>query len=256
MGDMHQIVIDDDGVVVGGDAVALDDDEIADPVGIEFHIAPHHVVDDDLFVRRHAQADRRFASLGLILLPLLFGQIAAFPAVARHLAGFQLSLALRLQLFRSAVAVIRLALRQESVRVFLIDTEAFHLMVRPVRTAHIDAFVPGDPEPLQRGLDIFLGFRRGTFPVGILDPQYELAPHFPGKEPVEQGGPGAADMEWSSRARCKTYSHFFIHEYASQQYIDSLLYSKQAVPSPHGRKYPRKRKGPSLFPCFSLLSLS
>ena len=59
--------------------------------------------------------------------------------------------------------------------------------------------VRGDAEPFEP-LENHLGGRFGTaLTVGVLDPQQEFSPVVAGEQVVEQGGPGAADMQQSRR---------------------------------------------------------
>src|SRR5574344_1054346 len=44
MCDMHERIINDHGIVVGRNAIRLDDDEITDTVRIKFHIATYQVM--------------------------------------------------------------------------------------------------------------------------------------------------------------------------------------------------------------------
>ena len=64
--------------------------------------------------------------------------------------------------------------------------------------------IPIEPEPRQAvhdGADRVLG---GTGAVGILDPEQEFAAVVAGKEPIEERGAGAADMQIAGWGWCKT----------------------------------------------------
>ena len=66
--------------------------------------------------------------------------------------------------------------------------------------------VPVELEPAQGVedlLDVLLG---GALPVGILDPQYELAPLLAGEEPVEERRARAADVERARGRRSESNS--------------------------------------------------
>ena len=56
---VHQRIVDHDGEVVGGRAVGADDDRIADDVDGKPDVAPHHVLEDDVVVVGHPEANRR-----------------------------------------------------------------------------------------------------------------------------------------------------------------------------------------------------
>ena len=57
------------------------------------------------------------------------------------------------------------------------------------------SLIPREAEPAQSLEDDFDRFLRVASGVGVLDPEDELAADMAGKEPVEQGGAGAANME-------------------------------------------------------------
>ena len=57
VGNPHEGVIDDDAVIVDGNTVGLDDDEIADLIGIKGHVAADEVVEFQRFILRRHDAD-------------------------------------------------------------------------------------------------------------------------------------------------------------------------------------------------------
>ena len=168
-------------------------------------------MDDDGFIFRNLEPDGRLAALFFILGLLFFRQVAAFAHIAGHLAVLEESLPFFLQLFRRTVTIVGLPFLEQLVSIFLIDIEPLHLMVGAIRAAHVRPFIPSDTKPFQSGLNVFFRFRRRTFPVRIFNAQYEFTAHAFSQKPVEKRGTGAADVERASRARCKTYSHFFFH---------------------------------------------
>ncbi len=68
---------------------------------------------------------------------------------------------------------------------------------------HVEGFSP-DAEPAQGALDALDELVTGKGGVGVLDAQDERAALMAGEQPVEQGGPGAADVEETRRRRRKT----------------------------------------------------
>ena len=57
VGDVHEGIVEDDTVVIDRDAIGFDDDEVADVVGIEGHVAADEIVQFDCFVLRRLDAD-------------------------------------------------------------------------------------------------------------------------------------------------------------------------------------------------------
>ena len=210
MGNVHQSIVDYYGIVIGGDAIGFNDNKITDIIGIKYYIATHHIAHQDLLISGHAEAHGRLATFSLKLSDLLGSQIAAFTHVARHFTSLNQGLALLLQLFISAIAIVCLALSQQLVGIFFVNIQTLHLMVGAIGAAHINALIPVHAQPLQSSLDVFLGFRGGTLSIGIFNTQNQLAAGFASQQPVEQGATSAANMERAGRARCKSYSYFFI----------------------------------------------
>ena len=147
VGHMHEAVVNDHRIIIGRNSVRFDNDKIPDPIGIKFHVAPDQVVDNDLFIGRHTQTDRRLAAFRFIFCNLFRRQFPAFSHIAGHFSFFQKTLPFFLQLFRRTVAVIRFSLCQQLVCIFLIDVQPLHLAVRTVRTSYINAFVPVHAQP-------------------------------------------------------------------------------------------------------------
>ena len=210
MSNVHQRIIDNYSIVIGRNTVGFNNNEITDIIGIKNYIATNHVANENLLVGRNAEANGRFAAFSFKLSNLLFGQMTAFAHITRHFAFFDQALAFFLQLLIGAVAIVSLAFSQQLVSIFFVDIKTFHLMIRSVRAANINALIPVHTQPLQSSLDIFLGFRGRTLTVGILDTQNQLAAGFAGQQIVEQRTARTTDMERAGRARRKSYSNFII----------------------------------------------
>src|SRR5690242_4054588 len=116
-------------------------------------------------------------------------RIAVAPgAVIAHRALLGLGLLAHcLQLLWAAVAAIGMPLGEQ-------DLGDLAMARRPRILRHRLAVpVEAEPgQPIENGRD---GLGRRTFAVGVLDAQKHLAARFPGKGPVEEGGPAAANMK-------------------------------------------------------------
>ena len=90
--------------------------------------------------------------------------------------------------------MVGLASRNQFVCRSLIQVPALRLVVGPIITAHLWAFIPVQTQPAKRlqdgpqGLGHIAGFIR------IIDTQNELAPHMPSKQPGKKGGSHATDV--------------------------------------------------------------
>ncbi len=104
--------------------------------------------------------------------------------------------ALGIELGFGAEAAVRLALGQQSLRVGLV--------ARSVLALEEGSFVPGDAEPgepVEDDLGVALG---ASLPIGVLDAKHQRAAGVAGKEPVEQRGASAADVEIAGGRRSET----------------------------------------------------
>jgi len=75
---------------------------------------------------------------------------------------------------------------------------------------HDRRLVPVEPQPLEALLDQGLAALLEAYPVGILDPEQELAAVLPGEQVVEEGGAGASEMErpgWAGRVAVANVWH-------------------------------------------------
>ena len=205
--DPHQGVVDDDGVVVGRDAVTAHDDWIADDVGVKRHRAAHQVVERHDPIGRHPQPHRR-------RLPGLHavrdnGRIerAAGAGVLRGRAGGQRRLTLGLEPFRRAEAVVGVATRDELASVCGVEIEPLALSVGADVATGVDALVPGEPEPAQIVLDGGFGGRGRALAVGVLDAQDVGAAVVPRQQPVEERRAGVADVQMAGRTGGEADSH-------------------------------------------------
>ena len=198
--DAHVDVVGNDGQLVRGRAVGADDDEVFDAHVRHGDGSVHEILERRLALG-HAHAHdvrraRRFARGDLA------GRQRRTRAIVhpRAAGGFR-GRTLRLQLLRRAVAVVRVAGRDQSLREIAMAIEPLRLEVRSVRSANARALVPVEPEPPQAREDARHHVGRGTLRVGVLDAEDERSAVTSSVEPVEERGARAADVEIAGRAR-------------------------------------------------------
>ena len=192
MGDIHVMVVDDNGQHVGRRAVSAQQDHVVELVVAYRYPALDRVVDDGFAVQRRAQPQNRRGALGRI------GRIPVAPGavVKPSAAPFARRLPHRRQFFRAAIAAIGIAGVEQCEGNLGVPFGAGGLVDRRA--------VPFQAEPVQAVQNRPPGRVGRACPVGILDTQQEPPAMPPREEPVEQGGPGAADMEKARRRRGKT----------------------------------------------------
>src|SRR5207237_524228 len=122
-------------------------------------------------------------------------------------------LAQAVQLFLRAIASVRLALRDQGLRVPVVRGQPLHLEVGRVRASHDRSLVPIEPEPLEAVDDRLFALLRAARLVGVLDAEHERALVLPRPQPVEQRGAGApggrgreADANHRGRRDSRSYS--------------------------------------------------
>ena len=197
MRDRHLDIVCDDGELVGRLAVGSEDDEILDVGPVELD----RPVDEILDQRRafgHAEANgaRRLAPFARRDLCPRQRRAGAIVAPRRRALG---SLALRLELIGRTVAVVGTVGSDQTFDHRSMTIDPLRLEVGLVRTANPRPFVPIEPEPPQAVEYAFDHLRRRPAGIGVLDAQHEHAAVTPRKQPVEERGPGAADMQIAGR---------------------------------------------------------
>ncbi len=212
MGDVHVVIVHDAGEVVRGEAVALDDDEIAPQFRrVERDPTANHVFDHQRLIHRQGKADRDRLALGPCLLDILLRRKLRRPGIDEALL---LRLGLRshgVQLLGRLEAIVRLAGVKQLPHVTVVEIEALRLKIRPVRPAYLRPFIPFDAQPAEILHHLLRRRRRIPFEVGILDPQHERAARAAGPQPIEQRSPSPADVQIPRRRRRKPCYHFFRH---------------------------------------------
>ena len=171
MGDLHLVVIDDDGEVVSRHTIRAHDDQVIELGIIEDHFTADLIAYTNLATGRRLETHDR-SDIGN-------GHSAA-PA-ATVITGLQaLGLALLphcRELLTRAVAVVGLTGVQQLLSEYLIALQALHLKERP--------FIRFEAEPTHSGQDLIDGFLSRALRIRVLNPEDEGAFLAPGQEPVE-----------------------------------------------------------------------
>ena len=204
MGDAHGVIVDDVREVVGGHAVALDEDLIVE----------HFVFDGDLTVNRIAiggdallvdlLADDVGFSGGEVRLDDFGIEVAAAAVVTGGDRLFAVG-GLRLLLL-VAETVIGGAFLHEFFGVWEVKMFAFALDIGTVIAADVGAFVMGDSGGGKGFIDDVDGAVDVARLVGVLDAEDELPLLRTGEQKGVESGPEIADMHESGRARSESGS--------------------------------------------------
>ena len=207
MRDLHQRIVDDDSVVVGGDAVGSNDDGIANHFRVERHAASNHVIERDVTVVGHAKANHRFLAV-LDATPCVVARDLTAPAdVLRRSPCGQCRRTIGLEQLRRAETLIRMPAGHQLHGMRAIDMQALGLTVRTTLATNVHALGPLEAEPMQVVDHAALGFARGALEVGVLDSQDERATLPAREQPVEERRARVADVQLPGRARSETESH-------------------------------------------------
>ena len=121
MTDLHQVIVDDVGQVIGRVAVRLEQDEILEVGILKDDLAAQQIEDRRLATERHAETNRGRHPGREIQLHLPRGEIAAEAVEAGRFLTCGLLLAYSLQAFRGAETAVGVPALQESRGVLLIE---------------------------------------------------------------------------------------------------------------------------------------
>jgi hypothetical protein len=207
MGDAHEFVVDDDGEVVGGESVALADDEVVEFFGADGDIAQDLVVDGDGLLG-HLEADDMALAGIHAAYALGMGDLQGGAVVLVAGLGGDGLLAFGLEFLGGLEGGVGQAGVDEGAEVGVVEVDAVGLVVgadaagvaaegAAIGGGEGGALVPVDAEPGEGAEDALGGGVGGAALVGVLDAEQELSAVAAGEGPVEQGGAGAADVEAS-----------------------------------------------------------
>ena len=201
--DPHEVVVDDDRQVVGGEAVRLEQDLVVEAGEVEADLTPQQVghgagalagdlhADDAGLARRPAPAavPGVGAALGLV-----GGRLSGL--LARGPPGGQLP--------GGREGVVGVSGLDEGLRGLPVAVEALALPVGARGAAHVGALVPVEPQPAQGVDQAALVVRVGPRPVGVLDAQDHPAAAAAGEEAVEEGDVGRPQVRGAGGGRGDT----------------------------------------------------
>ena len=198
VGNLHQVVVDDVGQVVGGQLVGtLEQHLVVDDVGLHAHLATDQVIDQHLVAGLHLEAHHILPTVGYQLVDLLFRQrqrVAHLAAGMRVVLEVLYLAALLLQLLRRVEGYVGLAGIEQLLHIFLIDVAALTLAVGPFVAAERYTLVELDAQPLERLDDVLLGTGYKPRAVGVLNTENEVAAMLAGKQIIIQGSAHTTDM--------------------------------------------------------------
>ena len=147
MSNVHQRLINNNGIVISRNSVGFNDNEITDIIGIKNDIAAYHIAYQNLLISRHTETYGRFTAFCFISSNLLWSQITAFAHIARHFAFFNQCLTFFFQFFVSAVAIISFAFCKQFFSILFVDIQSFSLTIRTIFAAYINTFIPVHTQP-------------------------------------------------------------------------------------------------------------
>ena len=195
---LHVPVVHHHGEVVGGDAVAHDD-EVVELSVRDRDRAVDRVVPRDGAVVRVAEAHDRLHAFGDGLADAVFGTPAAVVAGLQTLG--LLRFAHFVQLFGRRVAVVGAAVLEHLVDDFLVAVQAVHLVD--------GTFVVVEVEPAHAVQNHLHGLLRRADLVGVFDAEEELAAEVTGDGPAVDGGARGAEVHHARGARRNAGADFF-----------------------------------------------
>ncbi len=190
VGDAHGVVVDGVGQQEGDRAIAARNDEVLQVGAFEADVAPDHVVELDGSSGRRGEAGHRVRTHGQ-------GAITTKAVVAGRTTGGGVACVNRRTF---AVAGVGPTLGQHPINRLAILIGALRL------PGFVAAVVPVEPQPLQRVEHLLDQLRSGAFGVGVFDAHQELTARRAGKQPVEQGRAGRAQMQRAGGGGGETYA--------------------------------------------------
>ena len=194
MGHAHQMVVHYYSEVISRNAIGFHDHKIIELVHAIGNITMNQIMEGYGTLGGILQAHGVAFAGSSASLGLLHGDIAAGAHITGGQLGSSLLFALLGQLLHGAEAVVSLALFHQLLAVFSINIQTLGLVVRTIIPSLFRALVPVDAKPVQAGDDLAHGVLLQALHISILDAQNQLATHFAGKQPVEQGGSRTTNM--------------------------------------------------------------
>ena len=218
MRNLHQVIVDDVGQVVGRQRIGrFVEHLVVQRRSVYRHVAANQVVHPHLLVFGHFETDHPLVARGDAAFDLFVrqgqrrGQPGAhFVIVRERFAGCFGFRADRVQFVGRVESVISVARSDQLQGVFQVDLFALALAVRGVRASLVDAFVDRDAAPFERLHDIALRSRYESVRIGVFDAKDKVAAVLAREKVVVQRRADASHMQGAGRTRRKTDSDFFI----------------------------------------------
>ena len=202
IGDAHEVIVDDVGQVVGGEAVAFEQDLVVDVGVVEGDVAAQFVAEGGAGLLRDLEPNGVGFAGGELGVDLLGGEIAGMAAVFGRLFGGHLCFALGFELFGGLEGVVGGAVGEQDLGMPAVDVSALGLAVWAVRATDVGAFIPREADPAQRVKDHLLGGGHEAGAVGVFNAEHEFAAALLGEDVVEQADVGGADVRVAGGRRC------------------------------------------------------
>jgi hypothetical protein len=198
MANLHQVVVDDDGEVVGREAVALEGYEIIELGGLKLHPTFYGVVPDhDLGLGRDLKAQ----NMGLV------GALEVLQTVAIVLkghAGFLRIFAQTVEAFGTTPTGVEIALGYQLIGMLSVDLKALRLDIGAIlpflASVRHNSLVGVDPEPVETLADRVGRLLHKALAVGVLKAQDEAPAIVFGDEIIKEGradGPEVEETGWT-----------------------------------------------------------
>ena len=198
MAHLHVPIVDHNGKVVSGNAVAHDDEVVELFVG-DGDAAVDGVVPGHFTVVGIAEANDGLDAFGN---GLAYAVLRAPTAVVTRLdTGSALGFTHGVELFGRGVALICQTLGEHFIDDFTVTFQAIHLIDR--------TFIVIEVEPLHRVENDLRGFCGGALLIGVFDTKQELAAEVTCNGPAVDGGTGGAQVHHARRGRCDASANFF-----------------------------------------------
>ena len=217
--DLHQVVVDDVGKVVGGQRVGrFVEHLVVQRRGVDLHVSADQVVHRDRFVFGHPEADHPLVAAFDACLHLVGrqrqrrGQLFAHGIIVGERFAALLGFAAQgVQLFGRVERIVRPPGFDQLQGVFEVDFTPFALAVGGVRPSDAHAFVDLDAAPFERFQNVIL--RSGDEPlrIGVLDAQDHRSLVPAGEQVVVQCRTDAADVQRPGGAGREAHPNWSFH---------------------------------------------
>src|SRR5215475_10682645 len=189
-------------------AVGLEQHLIVDLLVLKRDRLTKRIVDDGRTTLLHLETHHT----GLFLLGgnVCGGQVTAVSVIAQHLFLLALLLPHSLQTFWGTPTAIGGTGSDQFLGIALIQGKTLRLSVRSIRTTHIRAFVPLQPDPAQRAQDRFLIASVRARLISVFNTDEKLPAVGAGKDIIKQPNIGGPHMGYARWTRGNTYTYVYL----------------------------------------------